>query len=111
MGAHLSQLIPLGFVDVDTGEWWLPYVERFADLRITQGCAEEPARFCPGDPVTRQQMASFLVRAFQLEQEPSNKFADVEAGNSHLADINGLATAGITAGCATEPAFTVPPWP
>ena len=99
------------FVDVETGEWWLPYVERLADLGITRGCAVEPARFCPGDPVTRQEMASFLVRAFQLERETSNRFADVEAGNSHLADINGLASAGITAGCATEPALYCPPWP
>ena len=53
-------------------------------------------------------MASFLVRAFQLERETSNRFADVEAGNSHLADINGLASAGITAGCATEPALYCP---
>ena len=53
-------------------------------------------------------MASFLVRAFQLEREASNTFADVEEGNSHLADINGLATAGITAGCATEPARYCP---
>ena len=32
----------------------------------------------------------------------------MEAGNSHLADINGLASAGITAGCATEPALYCP---
>ena len=96
------------FADVDTGEWWVPYVERLADLGITQGCSVEPALFCPAEPVTRQQMASFLVRAFQLEREESNRFADVEEGNSHLADINGLATAGITTGCATEPARFCP---
>ena len=96
------------FVDVETGEWWLPYVERLADLGITRGCAVEPARFCPGDPVTRQEMASFLVKAIQLERGTSNRFADVDAGNSHLADINGLATAGITAGCSTEPALYCP---
>ena len=100
------------FVDVDTGEWWLPYVERLADLGITRGCAVEPARFCPADPVTRQQMASFLVRAFQLERETSNRFADVEADNSHLADINGLATGrDYRRLLHRNQPFIVPPWP
>ena len=91
------------FEDVARSEWWFPYVERLADLGITRGCTTEPALFCPTDPVTRQQMASFLVRAFQLQPELSNKFTDVEEGNSHLAAINGLAASGITRGCATEP--------
>ena len=73
-----------------------------------EGALSSRPVFVPADPVTRQEMASFLVRAFQLEQGTSNRFADVEAGNSHLADINGLATAGITAGCATEPALYCP---
>ena len=30
---------------------------------ITQGCSEEPLRFCPDRPVTREQMASFFVRS------------------------------------------------
>ena len=57
------------FADVDIDVWWLPYVERLAELRITRGCSVEPALFCPAEPVTRQEMASFLVRAFQLERE------------------------------------------
>ena len=63
------------FVDVDSGEWWVPYVERLADLDITRGCSSEPLRFCPADAVTRQEMASFLVRAFQLEPVEGNKFS------------------------------------
>ena len=83
-------------------------MERLADLGITQGCSVEPARYCPTDPVTRQQMASFLVRAFRLEPLPGNRFIDVLEGNSHLVAINALAAAGITAGCATEPARYCP---
>lgn len=96
------------FSDVEAGEWWSPYVERLADLGITRGCAVEPARYCPADPVTREQMASFLVRAFQLQAVSGNRFADVGEGNGHLADINALAEAGVTAGCATEPARYCP---
>ena len=52
--------------DVDSGRWWVPHVERLAVLGITSGCATGPARFCPGDSVTRAQMATFLTRAFGL---------------------------------------------
>ena len=48
------------FADVDEGAWWAVHVERLAELGITQGCATDPARFCPDSPVTRAQMATFL---------------------------------------------------
>lgn len=96
------------FADVETGVWWLPFVERLAEAGITLGCATEPARFCPTEPVTRQEMASFLVRAFRLEPVEGNRFADVAAGRSHAADINALSAAGVTAGCSTEPVLYCP---
>ncbi len=95
------------FADVDNDRWWMPYVERLADLGITKGYATQPARYCPTEPVTHAQMASFLVRAFQLPQGPSNQFTDT-AGNTHETDINALATAEITIGCTTEPALYCP---
>ncbi len=45
-------------------------IERFFLLGITAGCALEPLRYCPGDSVTREQMARFLVRAFDLPLVP-----------------------------------------
>jgi hypothetical protein len=35
-------------------------------LNITQGCTPDHLMYCPADPVTRAQMAAFLVRAFNL---------------------------------------------
>ena len=93
------------FVDVDDAAWWMPHVERLADLGITQGCATEPARFCPEGPVTRAQMASFLARAFGLEApegSPEVVFSDVGEG-VHTDSIYALAASGITVGCASEP--------
>ena len=93
------------FVDVDVAAWWMPYVERLADLGITHGCATEPARFCPEGPVTRAQMASFLARAFGLEApegSPEVVFSDVGEG-VHTDSIYALAASGITVGCASEP--------
>jgi hypothetical protein len=63
---------------------------------ITFGCSAE--RYCPNDPVTREQMASFLVRALDLSGTPPDAFTDDET-SSHEHNINLLAAAGITSGC------------
>ena len=90
------------FADVDADEWWLAHVERLAELGVTKGCKTEPLRFCPDRSVTRAQMATFLVRAFDLEAAEPAGFVDT-AGNTHETNIDALAAAGVTAGCKTEP--------
>ena len=91
------------FADVDPGVWWAPFVERLAVLGVTAGCRTGPLRYCPADTVTRAQMASFLTRAFRLgsASQPAG-FVDI-GGNTHADNINALASAAITAGCATGP--------
>ena len=60
------------FSDVPPGSWACPYIERLADpaswggTAVTSGCATNPRRYCPKDPVTRGAMAVFLVRAFGI---------------------------------------------
>ena len=90
------------FADVSTDEWWSPYAERIARLEVTTGCKTGPLRYCPDRPVTRGQMATFLVRALKIEEAPSAGFVDTE-GDTHEANIDALAAAGITSGCKTEP--------
>ena len=92
------------FSDVDAGVWWAPYVERFAELGVTRGCATGPLRYCPQEAVTRAQMASFLVRAFDLGVGPPAGFTDVRGGETHAANIDALAASGVTQGC-TETMF------
>ena len=82
-------------------------MERLAELGVTTGCATGPARYCPHDSVTRAQMATFLTRAFDLDPASSFGFVDTE-GNTHVASIDALAAAGVTAGCATGPPGTAP---
>ncbi|MXZ96101.1 MAG: hypothetical protein F4Y99_09270 [Acidimicrobiaceae bacterium] len=89
------------FADVDAGQWWAAHVERLAELGITVGCGAEPARYCPDDPVTRAQTASFLKRAFRLDPAPPAGFVDTH-GNHHAAAIDALHAAGITKGCSAE---------
>ncbi|MBZ5535397.1 MAG: S-layer homology domain-containing protein [Acidobacteriia bacterium] len=43
-----------------------PFIEDFATRGITAGCSVTPKLYCPAWPVTRGQMAVFLVRAFWL---------------------------------------------
>ncbi len=64
---------------------------------ITAGCT--PTKFCPLATVTREQMASFLVRGLDLPPTGKDFFTDDES-SAHEADINRLAASGITGGCA-----------
>jgi outer membrane protein assembly factor BamB len=66
---------------------------------ITEGCA--PGRFCPNDPVTRAQMATFLARALDLSGGSVSQFSDVRAGHTHAPGIGAVAADGITRGCAS----------
>jgi hypothetical protein len=71
-------------------------INRLAAAGITGGCAA--GRFCPDAHVTREQMASFLVRALDLPATAVDRFTDDET-SIHEGDINRLAAAGITGGC------------
>jgi len=73
-------------------------IEWLTERGITHGCAT--GRFCPTGVVTREQMASFIVRMFALPPSTTDRFTDDEA-SVHEAAINALAAAGITGGCST----------
>jgi hypothetical protein len=70
MATFLSRALGLpaaasgGFVDVSGSNSHARNIDRLAAAGITRGC-NPPAndRFCPSDPVTREQMAAFLVRS------------------------------------------------
>ena len=88
------------FVD-DDGNHHEGMIEAIFAAGITLGC--DPAAdnlYCPGDLVTRGQMASFLVRA--LELSGGTDAFDDDDGSTHEAAINALAAAGITEGCASD---------
>lgn len=72
-------------------------INRLAAAGITGGCAAN--RYCPNDYVTREQMASFLARAFKLLGATTGYFTDDES-SIHESNINRLAKSGITGGCS-----------
>jgi hypothetical protein len=68
---------------------------------ITQGCKPPPgALFCPLGLVTRGEMAAFLVRASGLTAGANADLFSDDDGSIFEADIDKLATAGVTFGCA-----------
>src|ERR687897_394909 len=89
----------VGTFDDDDGNTHEADIEAIAALDITKGCnPPDNDLYCPDDPVTRAQMASFLVRGLDLAAVSSGPFTDV-SGNTHEADINALAASGVTRGC------------
>ena len=92
------------FVDVDAQESWAPFVERLSDLEITTGCNQEPPKYCPQSSVRRNQMATFLYRAFNLpDAEEAAGFVDVSEDSWAYKPVNALMASGITTGCNQIP--------
>ena len=71
-------------------------IDALAAAGITRGCRR--GEFCPTEPVTRAQMAAFLVRALALPPASGDRFVDDDR-SPFQADIEALAAAGITRGC------------
>ena len=94
---------PSGSADVDPSGVHATGIEALFAAGITVGCGREPRRFCPDQPVTRAQMATFLARALNLEAPSGSAgFADVDPSGVHTANIEALFAAGITVGCGRE---------
>ncbi|MGH8913662.1 MAG: S-layer homology domain-containing protein, partial [Acidimicrobiia bacterium] len=86
------------FVD-DNGNVHEGGIEAIAADSITLGC-NPPAntRYCPGDSVTRGEMAAFVARALGLGTPQTDHFAD-DSDSVFEGAINRIADAGITQGC------------
>lgn len=92
------------FVDIPEGAWYLPYVERLADLGVVEAYAD--GSFRPSEPLSRRDMAVFLTRGFSTISpvaEPTGVFSDIPADTEFAAEVEGLFAAGITGGCSTDP--------
>ena len=53
------------FDDVSPSSWSCRYIKKLKELGITKGCnPPDNNRYCPQNPVTRAQMATFIYRGF-----------------------------------------------
>lgn len=60
---------PRMFTDVPATNPFCAWIEELARRGITGGCTE--TKYCPGNPVTRAQMAAFLVRVLEANRTAS----------------------------------------
>ena len=98
----------VSFADVPSSHLFWPWIEALVEGGITGGCGANPPAYCPDAPVSRAQMAVFLLRAIHgpAEAPPAPTgtfFADVPATHPLAAWIEELTREGITGGCATSP--------
>jgi hypothetical protein len=95
-----------GFADVPATYWAAAWIKQLAAEGITGGCG--PGTYCPESPVTRAQMAVFLLRsAYGAGYNPSpvgstTGFSDVPTSYWAAAWIKELVAGGITSGCGTN---------
>ena len=73
-------------------------IQAIAAAGITLGCSPAGDMFCPGDNVTRGEMAAFISRGFDLEASPEDRFTD-DDDSVFEEDIQAIAAAAITLGC------------
>jgi outer membrane protein assembly factor BamB len=88
------------FTDVPTSHPFYTEIGKLAARGVTLGCSG--GNFCPDAPVTREQMAAFIMRALGEFNPPAPKqqrFADVPPSNPFYGFIERLAQRGITVGC------------
>ena len=90
------------FPDVPCSDNFAAWIEALAGEGITAGCGG--GNFCPANPVTRAQMAAFLLKiehgAAYVPPACVPLFADVLCPSLFADWIEELYTEGITAGCA-----------
>jgi len=102
------------FGDVQTGTFAAAWIEELASLGVTAGCGQ--GNFCPDDPVTRGQMAVFLLKALHGSSYTPppcvGSFADVPCPATPdflFSDwIEQLYVEAITAGCLPAPPGGLP---
>jgi len=90
------------FTDVPATNPFFKFIQKMKDLGITGGCSA--TLYCPNDPVTRGEMAVFIVVArygsINFSYPTTPYFTDVPPTNEFFPFIQKMAQIGITAGCA-----------
>ena len=90
------------FNDVPSSSSFSDYINVLSSWQITKGCSSTPPLFCPTDLVTRDQLATLIIRSmlgdtFTYSTVPY--FTDVPASSSFFPYIQKLADLGLTHGC------------
>ncbi|MBV6464874.1 MAG: hypothetical protein PGMFKBFP_00139 [Anaerolineales bacterium] len=105
LGGNFTAPATPSFTDVPTTHPFFNYIQKLKDLGITSGCTA--TTFCPDDPVTRGQMAAFVIRGkmrglyggdtFPFPQTPF--FTDVATAHPFFRFVQQMRDLGVTSGC------------
>ena len=91
------------FSDVPETSPFCKFIEEIANRGVVAGCG--PNLYCPTNPVTREQMAVFVLRTLDPTLNPpacvagSEAFADVPASSPFCKWVEELARRGVVTGC------------
>ncbi|HEX2223115.1 MAG TPA: S-layer homology domain-containing protein [Thermoanaerobaculia bacterium] len=90
------------FADVPCSSPFAPWINELSARGVVAGCGG--GNYCPKNPVTREQMAVFLVKtkegpAFTAPACTSPTFSDVPCSSPFAPWVEELVDRGITAGC------------
>ena len=98
------------FHDVPCPSPFADWIEQLAAEGVTAGCAG--GNYCPGNPVTRAQMAIFLLKTLlgssYTPPDAVGIFSDVPVGSFGADWIEDLYGRGITGGCSASPLLYCP---
>ncbi|HYX20162.1 MAG TPA: S-layer homology domain-containing protein, partial [Thermoanaerobaculia bacterium] len=98
------------FADVPCPSLFADWIEALAGEGITAGCGA--GNFCPQNPVRRDQMATFLLKAEHgatfVPPPCTGIFADVACPSLFADWIERLYVEGVTGGCGTSPLIYCP---
>ena len=94
-----------GFADVNPDDFAAAFITQLRVEKITLGCGS--FNYCPNDPVTRAQMAIFLLRTehganYMPPDATGTLFTDVKPGDFGARFIEQLAHEGISGGCGNN---------
>jgi hypothetical protein len=93
------------FSDVPETSPFCKFIEELANRQVVSGCG--PNLYCPTNPVTREQMAVFVLKTLDPALNPpacvagSEAFTDVPASSPFCKWIEELVRRNIVTGCGT----------
>ncbi len=89
------------FADVPASSPFCRFIEELSRRGVVSGCGG--GNYCPTNPVTREQMAVFVLRTLDPALNPppcsTPVFADVPASSPFCPFIEELARRGVVTGC------------
>ena len=103
------------FGDVPCPSQFADWIEQLHNEGITGGCQASPPLYCPNNPVTRAQMAVFILKtehgASYVPPACTGIFSDVPCPSLFADWIEQLHNEGITGGCQASPPLYCPDAP